>query len=70
MPFEFSEGEGEADGAAAVDESTAGDLRASVNTLLEAMRQLLSNIHLPDPPGEEGEADVDQSEDDDAEDWN
>lgn len=36
-----------------------GDLRASVNTLLDAMRDLLSNIHLPEPPGNE----ADQSED-------
>ena len=43
-----------------------GDLRASVNTLLDAMRDLLSNIHLPEPPGNE----ADQSEDENHEwDW-
>ncbi|KAK7080392.1 Transcription factor 25 [Halocaridina rubra] len=42
-----------------VDARGLGDLRASVNTLLDAMRDLLSNIHLPDPPGNE----ADQSDD-------
>lgn len=36
-----------------------GDLRASVNTLLFAMRDLLSNMHLPEPQVN----DADQSED-------
>lgn len=37
-----------------------GDLRASVNTLLDAMRDLLSNIHLPEPPG--NDADMSEEE--------
>ncbi|KAK3863461.1 hypothetical protein Pcinc_030768 [Petrolisthes cinctipes] len=46
------EGQGEVRGA--------GDLRASVNSLLDAMRDLLSNLHLPEPPG--NEADMSEEE--------
>lgn len=46
-----------------VDAHGLGDLRASVNTLLDAMRDLLSNIHLPEPPGNE----ADHSEEDNQE---
>lgn len=58
---------GTEEGAAALEEAGAeeevravGDLRASVNTLLDAMRDLLSNIHLPEPPG--NEADMSEEE--------
>ncbi|KAG0724450.1 Transcription factor 25 [Chionoecetes opilio] len=43
-----------------------GDLRVSVNTLLDAMRDLLSNLHLPEPPGNEAD---DDEEDDDEFEW-
>ncbi|XP_045606255.1 ribosome quality control complex subunit TCF25 isoform X1 [Procambarus clarkii] len=56
-----------AEGAVALQEAggeeegqAVGDLRASVNTLLDAMRDLLSNIHLPEPPG--NEADMSEEE--------
>lgn len=42
-----------------------GDLRASVNSLLDAMRDLLSNLHLPEPPGNE----ADMSGDDEDNEW-
>ncbi|XP_042222983.1 transcription factor 25-like isoform X2 [Homarus americanus] len=62
------EGDEEGAAAAAVGEEGGaegeaggvGDLRASVNTLLDAMRDLLSNIHLPEPPG--NEADMSEEE--------
>lgn len=38
----------------------AGDLRASVNSLLDAMRDLLSNLHVYEPPG--NEADMSEEE--------
>ncbi|XP_076034332.1 nuclear localized protein 1 [Oratosquilla oratoria] len=54
---------GEADGADGGDGGT-GELRASVNSLLEAMRDLLSNIHLPEP----ADHDADHS-DDEGQEW-
>lgn len=47
------------DGAHAAD---GGDLRRSVTSLLEAMRDLLSNIHLPSP--NEGDIDSDDEHED------
>lgn len=56
---EGAEGGGDGEG------NGVGDLRASVNSLLDAMRDLLSNLHLPEPPGNE----ADMSGDDEEHEW-
>lgn len=44
-----------------IDVEGAGvDLRSSVTSLLESLRDLLSNIHMPDVPAE-GDTDSDES---------
>ncbi|XP_069986602.1 ribosome quality control complex subunit TCF25 [Penaeus vannamei] len=55
----LDEAVGGADGEDGENRGMGGDLRASVNTLLFAMRDLLSNMHLPEPQVN----DADQSED-------
>lgn len=42
----------------------AGDLRRSVTSLLEAMRDLLSNIHLPSDVPNDGDVDSDDEHED------
>ena len=54
-----------AEGGAEGEGHGVGDLRASVNSLLDAMRDLLSNLHLPEPPGNE----ADMSGDDEENEW-
>lgn len=61
----FREVEEGAGGGDAGDGRGVGDLRASVNSLLDAMRDLLSNLHLPEPPGNE----ADMSGDDEDNEW-
>lgn len=50
-----AEGQGDEEGGGA-----AVDLQRSVTSLLDAMRDLLSNIHMPDGPAE---GDIDSDED-------
>ena len=45
-----------------VGEGAAGNLRASVNTLLEAMRQLLSNVNITEAPQADDEGEEDEGE--------
>lgn len=61
----FREEEVGAGGGDVGDGRGVGDLRASVNSLLDAMRDLLSNLHLPEPPGNE----ADMSGDDEDNEW-
>lgn len=61
----FREEEEGAGGGDTGDGRGVGDLRASVNSLLDAMRDLLSNLHLPEPPGNE----ADMSGDDEDNEW-
>ncbi|CAL4068759.1 unnamed protein product, partial [Meganyctiphanes norvegica] len=56
---ELVEGGGAAEGG--------GELRASVNTLLDAMRDLLANIHLPEPQVNDADVNTDESEDENRE---